>query len=1160
MRAQSPRRPAGEPRVLGGSLLRINPDTAAGVVGNPMYNASAPSSNASRILAYGFRNPFRFTMRPNTSEIWVADVGWGIYEEINRVPSPTPAKAPNFGWPCVENQTHLSGYRDLDMCKALYNDDVDPPTDPYFTYEHGLAVNGNDTCGTGENGSSITGAAFYSGTRYPSSYSNALFFADNARNCIWVMTAGANGLPDPSTARTFVDDSDNPMPVDLEVDPVSKDVFFVNIGLGTVNRISYASSNRPPVAVAGATPTSGAAPLSVQLDASGSSDPDGDALTYSWDTDGNGTFGDATGKTPTVSYTNGGTYQARVLVTDAGGLSATSAAVPITVTNASGPANTTRPTITGTPKVGGALSSTTGAWNGIAPISYARQWQRCTTASGTAYSSAVLAHKPWTYWRLGEQSGTKAGDSSPNSRPGTYKGGVALAGALTNDGNSSVSLAGGSNRLVRTPIPGFPTTAISAELWLKTTDTKKESGIVSYASSVSSDEFLLRDYRSLKVIVRGVGVNSNVAFNDGAWHHLVATWQSSTGQVKVYKDGALAFTSATPLQKGVSLAGGGALVLGQDQDAINGGFQSSQSFVGNMDEFSLYGKVLTAANVQAHRQAGISGGGGTSCADVSGAVGTSYSLQVADQGKSMRVRVTASNAGGTSSTQSAMVGPVTGATGNTPPVPVINAPATSLTWKSGDTVSFSGKATDTQDGNEPASRLSWSIILGHCTTTGCHTHPLANRAGVASGTIAAPDHEAPSYIELTLTATDAAGASASTVRRIDPKTVNLTFKTAPAGLSLAAGASQSAPAPFTQTWVVNSQVQLNAPTTQSLGGTSYTFTGWSDGGVATHTVKAPATNTTYTANYGSGACTNAYAASVLATSPWAYWRLGETSGGLAADTSVNSRPGLYVGGVGLAKAGALTGDANTAVSFDGNDDDVVRGGINGFPTTGISAELWLKTSDTTKEGGIVSYAASTGADEFQLRDARALKVFVKGTRTDTGIVLNDGAWHHLAVTWSSVGGAIRVYKDGVLAFSNPIPVQDGTSLTPGGTLILGQEQDEIGGGFDPTQAYLGNLDEFSLYSYVLSAGQIQAHRQAGITAGCAGGAAAARTVSLRAAGLNEPRMVEGSELLPNLVGNADRSGGGVPTLTAGVTDAGGLSASVENEHRLSLGFCPLDRV
>ena len=42
-----------------------------------MYNASTPSANASRIIAYGMRNTFRFTNRPGTSEIWLGDVGLG---------------------------------------------------------------------------------------------------------------------------------------------------------------------------------------------------------------------------------------------------------------------------------------------------------------------------------------------------------------------------------------------------------------------------------------------------------------------------------------------------------------------------------------------------------------------------------------------------------------------------------------------------------------------------------------------------------------------------------------------------------------------------------------------------------------------------------------------------------------------------------------------------------------------------------------------------------------------------------------------------------------------------------------------------------------------------------------------------------------------------
>ena len=64
---------------------------------------------------------------------------------------------------------------------------------------------------------------------------------------------------------------------------------------------------------------------------------------------------------------------------------------------------------------------------------------------------------------------------------------------------------------------------------------------------------------------------------------------------------------------------------------------------------------------------------------------------------------------------------------------------------------------------EPAARLSWGIILGHCNTLGCHEHPVSTITGAASGTFAAPDHEAPSYLEFTLTAVPERGATRLTV-------------------------------------------------------------------------------------------------------------------------------------------------------------------------------------------------------------------------------------------------------------------------------------------------------------------------------------------------------------------------------------------------------------
>ena len=98
LRSQSPRRTPGEPRVLNGSILRVDPATGEAAPGNPFSGSG--DANERRILGYGLRNPFRMIVKPGTNEVWIADVGWGSWEEINRIPD--PAVALNFGWPCFE--------------------------------------------------------------------------------------------------------------------------------------------------------------------------------------------------------------------------------------------------------------------------------------------------------------------------------------------------------------------------------------------------------------------------------------------------------------------------------------------------------------------------------------------------------------------------------------------------------------------------------------------------------------------------------------------------------------------------------------------------------------------------------------------------------------------------------------------------------------------------------------------------------------------------------------------------------------------------------------------------------------------------------------------------------------------------------------------------
>ena len=324
-------RTSGDPAGLDGAILRVDPNTGAAPPDNP--NALSSDPNARLIIGYGTRNPFRFTFRPGTDELWIGDVGWNTWEEIDRIQTPT-ASVMNFGWPCYEGAGRQSGYdsANLNICEQLYAQSG-AVTAPYYTYNHSALVVPGETCPSG--GSSISGLAFYNGGNYPAAYANALFFADYSRNCIWAMQKGANGLPNPSTIVTF--DAGAAGPVHLEIGP-NGDLFYCDFNGGTVRRIRYFGANQPPNAVATATPTNGTAPLAVSFDGSGSNDPEGGPLTYAWDLDGDGAFDDSTAAKPSRTYA-AGVYTVRLQVTD--NAANTSVSLPLTITS-----NNTPPTAT----------------------------------------------------------------------------------------------------------------------------------------------------------------------------------------------------------------------------------------------------------------------------------------------------------------------------------------------------------------------------------------------------------------------------------------------------------------------------------------------------------------------------------------------------------------------------------------------------------------------------------------------------------------------------------------------------------------------------------------------------------------------------------------------------------------------------------------------
>jgi glucose/arabinose dehydrogenase len=236
-----------------GKVLRINAMSATGAY-VPADNPFVSTAGALPLIwALGFRNPFTGAIKPGTSTLYINDVGQSSWEEINHV-----KKGLNYGWPVREG-----------------NDGGDPAyEDPIYTYAN-----------TG--GFAVTGGAFYTGTQFPSTYAGKYFFGDYSQQKIWWL----NEATTPKQAVTFA--TGTLKVVDIDVNPIDGSLWYLAQD-GSVQRISYSTGNRAPNAVATANKTSGLKPLAVTFDGSGSTDPDGDALTYSWN------FGDgttATGKT-----------------------------------------------------------------------------------------------------------------------------------------------------------------------------------------------------------------------------------------------------------------------------------------------------------------------------------------------------------------------------------------------------------------------------------------------------------------------------------------------------------------------------------------------------------------------------------------------------------------------------------------------------------------------------------------------------------------------------------------------------------------------------------------------------------------------------------------------------------------------------------------------
>ncbi|GHF99202.1 PQQ-dependent sugar dehydrogenase [Streptomyces albogriseolus] len=354
--AYDAQRSAGNTNDLRGKILRIKVQ-ADGSYTVPPGNLFPPGTGRTRpeIYAMGFRNPFRMSVDQATGTVYVGDYG---PDAGTASPSRGPAgqvefnritRAGNYGWPYCTGRN--DAYVDHDFasgssgarfdCSAPRNTsprntgltDLPPAQPAWIPYDGGSVPE----FGTGSE--SPMGGPVYrydadsaSDVKFPEEYDGDFFAGEFGRRWIKRIETGGDGTVQSINAFPW----NGTQVMDMAFGPDGA-LYVLDYGTGYFNgdhnsalyRIEHVTGGRAPVAQATADITSGVAPLEVAFSSAGTTDPDGDTLSYAW------TFGDgatSTAADPSHTYTANGQYTATVKVTDPSGRSAT-ASVRITVGN-----------------------------------------------------------------------------------------------------------------------------------------------------------------------------------------------------------------------------------------------------------------------------------------------------------------------------------------------------------------------------------------------------------------------------------------------------------------------------------------------------------------------------------------------------------------------------------------------------------------------------------------------------------------------------------------------------------------------------------------------------------------------------------------------------------------------------------------------------------
>ena len=143
--------------------------------------------------------------------------------------------------------------------------------------------------------------------------------------------------------------------------------------------------------------------------------------------------------------------------------------------------------------------------------------------------------------------------------------------------------------------------------------------------------------------------------------------------------------------------------------------------------------------------------------------------------------------------------------------------------------------------------------------------------------------------------------------------------------------------------------------------------------------------------------------------------------------------------------------------------------LDGFhqPLDEFTICFWMTSDDKNNYGTPFSYATSSEDNELTITDYNGFVLSVAGEKVVTDVTATDGRWHFICFTWRSLDGGWQVLRDGMLADRGE-GLATGRTIEAGGLVVLGQEQDERGGGFSAAESFQGQMTRLDMWGHVLT--------------------------------------------------------------------------------------------